>query len=97
MNTHSTYIPFQEYPSQVVILSAVLKHLPNSRTIPSPIPLDPPVTIVTLSLYLKLPLSPSMADYFACLYFSTGIVGSCDQLVVRHTIHRLPRDHLLRD
>ena len=30
-------------------------HLPKTRTHPSPIPLDPPVTTTTLSLYLSVP------------------------------------------
>lgn len=40
--------------------------LPNSLTIPSPIPFDPPVTIVTFPAYLRFDVSAPVAIFFNC-------------------------------
>ena len=41
----------------------LVKFLPNSLTTPSPIPLDPPVTMVTFPAYLRFDVSAPVAIF----------------------------------
>lgn len=78
--------------------------LPNSLTIPSPIPLEPPVTIVTLPRYLRLDESPDMFyKLWATKFRKSMVLKNFPQLrgkTLRGACIFVPNDltrHLLKD